>query len=231
MTDSAASATSLCSGIKTYNGAINVDVDGKQVVPLARELQRDQDFMVGIVTSVPVSHATPAAAYANNVSRKDYQDIARDLVGLPSSAHREEALRGVDVLIGGGWGEGKGEDKLQGNNFAQGNPYFHQDDIRASDIKNGGRYRVVQRTEGKSGREILMDAAQKIGRQHRTLDRLLRNQRRSPSVCDCGRKIQSRAGASLRTLHRSRRVREPDARRYDRSGVAGARAIDRRISG
>ncbi|MEL6106591.1 MAG: alkaline phosphatase [Planctomycetota bacterium] len=161
VTDSAASATSLCSGIKTYNGAINVDVDGKQVLPFARELQRDQDFMVGIVTSVPVSHATPAAAYANNVSRKDYQDIARDLVGLPSSAHREEPLPGVDVLIGGGWGEGKGADKLQGNNFAQGNPYFHQDDLRASDLKNGGRYRVVQRTKGKSGRELLLDAAQK----------------------------------------------------------------------
>ncbi|MEO1527124.1 MAG: alkaline phosphatase [Planctomycetota bacterium] len=161
VTDSASSATSLCSGIKTYNGAINVDVDGKQVLPFARELQRDQEFMVGIVTSVPVSHATPAAAYANNVSRKDYQDISRDLVGLPSSAHREKPLPGVDVLIGGGWGESKGEDKVQGVNFAKGNPYFHQDDLRASDVKNGGRYRVVQRTKGKSGRELLLDAAQK----------------------------------------------------------------------
>lgn len=160
VTDSASSATSLCSGIKTYNGSINVALDGSQVVPIARELQRDQDFMVGVVTSVPVSHATPAAAYANNVSRKDYQDIARDLVGLPSASHRDDPLPGVDVLIGGGWGEGSGSDKVQGANFAAGNPYFHQDDIRAVDLQNGGRYRVVQRSEGTSGREALLQAAQ-----------------------------------------------------------------------
>ncbi|KAA5539932.1 alkaline phosphatase [Roseiconus nitratireducens] len=160
VTDSASSATSLFSGIKTYNGAINVDVEGNQVQPIARQLQAEQDFMIGVVTSVPVSHATPAAAYANNVSRKDYQDISRDLVGLPSAAHREPPLPGVDVLIGGGWGEGKQADKVQGRNFAQGNPYFHQDDLRASDLKHGGRYRVAQRTKGKSGRDLLLETAQ-----------------------------------------------------------------------
>lgn len=160
VTDSASSATSLFSGIKTYNGSINVALDGSQVIPLARELQYEQDFMVGVVTSVPVSHATPATAYANNVSRKDYQDISRDLVGLPSCSHRNEPLMGVDVLIGAGWAEGKQADKLQGNNFVQGNSYFHQDDLRTSDIKNGGRYRVVQRTAGHDGRKSLMAAAQ-----------------------------------------------------------------------
>lgn len=161
VTDSASSASSLCSGIKTYNGSINFKLDGTQAVPFARELQSEQGFMVGVVTSVPVSHATPAAAYANNVSRKDYQDISRDLVGLPSSSHREEPLQGVDVLIGGGWGEGKKADKLQGDNFASGNPYFHQDDLRQSSIENGGLYRVAQRQKGKSGRKQLMRAAQK----------------------------------------------------------------------
>ena len=93
VTDSAASATSLCSGIKTYNGAINVDPEGNQVTPIARQLQEEQNFRVGVVTSVPVSHATPAAAYANNVARHDYQDISRDLLGLPSSAHRRDRHR------------------------------------------------------------------------------------------------------------------------------------------
>lgn len=159
VTDSASSATSLCSGVKTYNGSINVALDGSEVIPIARQLQREQEFKVGIVTSVPVSHATPAAAYANNVSRKDYQDISRDLVGLPSSFHRSKPLPGVDVLIGGGWGEGKKSDKAQGSNFAQGNPYFHQDDLKTIDVENGGRYRVAQRTEGEAGREVLMRAA------------------------------------------------------------------------
>ncbi|OYP31727.1 alkaline phosphatase [Rhodopirellula sp. MGV] len=160
VTDSASSATSLFSGIKTYNASINYAVDGTQVAPIARELQRDKGFKVGVVTSVPVSHATPAAAYANNVSRKDYQDISRDLVGLPSASHRDEALPGVDVLIGSGWGESDDKDSSQGQNYAQGNKYFHEEDIKSSDLENGGRYRVVQRTAGQNGREGLMTAAE-----------------------------------------------------------------------
>lgn len=159
VTDSASSATSMTSGIKTYNGAINVDVDGRQVEPIAVMLQQEQNFKIGIVTNVPVSHATPAAAYANNVSRQDYQDIARDLLGLRSSAHREQPLPGVDVLIGGGWGEGSGEERRQGDNFVPGNPFLHQDDLRRSDLEQGGRYIVAQRTAGRRGRDVLMEAA------------------------------------------------------------------------
>ena len=160
-TDSASSATSMTTGVKTFNGAINVAPDGSHLTPIARVLQDEQDFKIGIVTSVAVSHATPAAAYANNVTRKDYQDIARDLIGLPSSSHRKEPLRGVDVLIGGGFGEGKGEDTYQGDNFAPGNPYLHQDDLRKVDIKNGGEYVVATPQKGRKGRRVLMRAAQK----------------------------------------------------------------------
>lgn len=170
VTDSAASATSMTCGVKTYNGAIAVTEDGTQLTPIGRRLQQEDDFKVGIVTSVPVSHATPASAYANNVTRKDYQDIARDMLGLPSSSHRTEPLMGVDVLLGGGWGEHKDEDESQGDNFVPGNPYLHEEDIRKSDIKNGGRYVVAQRTSGKSGRRILMSAARRaIDGDHRLL--------------------------------------------------------------
>ncbi|MCH5373777.1 MAG: alkaline phosphatase, partial [Planctomycetes bacterium] len=67
VTDSAASATSMTSGIKTYNGSINFTVEGDQVTPIARRLQEVEGFMVGVVTSVPISIGTPAAAYAINV--------------------------------------------------------------------------------------------------------------------------------------------------------------------
>ncbi|MCH1441619.1 MAG: alkaline phosphatase [Rubripirellula sp.] len=159
VTDSAASATSMMSGYKTYNAAINVLVDGSQVVPLGRSLQAEDGFKVGVVTSVPVTHATPACAYANNVTRKDYQDIGRDMIGLPSSAHRNTPLQGVDVLLGGGWGEKKDTDTTQGDNFVSGNPYLHEEDIRRVDIKNGGKYVVVQRTPGKAGKPLLMTSA------------------------------------------------------------------------
>ena len=161
VTDSAASATSMMSGYKTYNSAINVLVDGTKVVPLGRELQSDNGFKIGLVTSVPVTHATPACAYANNVTRKDYQDIGRDLIGLPSAAHRNKPLQGVDVLLGGGWGETKDTDTTQGDNFLPGNPYLHEEDIRRVDVKNGGKYVVAQRTAGKSGKDHLMESAMK----------------------------------------------------------------------
>lgn len=170
VTDSAASATSMMSGYKTYNAAINVLVDGRQVVPLGRTLQYEDGFKIGIVTSVPVTHATPACAYANNVTRKDYQDIGRDLLGLPSASHRDEPLQGVDVLLGGGWGENKKTDINQGENFLPGNPYLHEEDIHRADIKNGGRYVVVQRTAGKDGKKHLMAGAMKaIDHDHRLL--------------------------------------------------------------
>ena len=159
VTDSAASATSMTTGIKTYNGSINVDVRGEQVEPIARRLQREQDKAIGIVTSVPVSHATPAAAYANNVSRGDYQDLTRDLLGLPSVAHRRQPLPGVDVLIGSGWGVEKDRDAGQGSNFQPGNAYLHEVDLDRSDRRHGGRYVVAKRQAGREGRAALMSAA------------------------------------------------------------------------
>jgi len=152
-TDSASSATSMCSGIKTYNDAINVDPMGREVVPIARTLQ-EQGFAIGVVTSVPISHATPACAYANNVHRDDYQDLTRDMLGRPSVFH-PGALPGVDVLIGAGIGEMKDKDGPQGSNFVPGNRYLTADDLSAIDSKNGGQYVIAQRTVGAAGPSVL----------------------------------------------------------------------------
>ena len=157
VTDSAASATSMFSGIKTYNGSINIRHDGTHVVPIARQLQQ-RGFRVGVVTSVPISHATPGAAYANNVSRKDYQDITRDMIGRPSSSHRDEPLPGLDVVMGGGHGEGSGKQTVQGENFLPGNMYLHESDLDEVRIPDGP-YVVAQPIEGRAGNEVLKEAA------------------------------------------------------------------------
>ncbi|HVX10777.1 MAG TPA: alkaline phosphatase [Pirellulales bacterium] len=168
VTDSAASATSMTCGIKTYNDAINVDSQGRQLVPLPRELQ-DEGFAIGVVTSVPISHATPAAAYANNVSRDDYQDLTRDMLGLPSIAHREQPLTGVDVLIGAGWGHDGLLADGQGANFVRGNKYLTKDDLARIDAERGGRYVVAQRTPGQNGAEVLRAAVEKAREGRRLL--------------------------------------------------------------
>ncbi len=159
VTDSASSATSMTSGIKTYNAAINVNLEGEQVVPIAQRLQQ-QGFRIGVVSSVAISHATPGAAYANNVERYDYQDIGRDLVGRPSSSH-PDPLPGADVVLGAGWGESKDDDrKNQGQNYEPGNPYLADSDLAAIDLKNGGRYVTALRTAGEPGSDVLQKATQ-----------------------------------------------------------------------
>ena len=157
--DSAASATAFCSGRKTYNDAINVDPAGEQVEPIARTLQK-QGWAVGTVTSVPIPHATPACAYANNVSRDDYQDITRDMVGLRSVSHRGEPLPGLDVVIGCGFGGDTPDDsKQQGVNYEPGNKYVAPSTLAAIDAGKGGRYRIAQRTAGRKGAEVLAEGA------------------------------------------------------------------------
>ncbi|TWT87667.1 Alkaline phosphatase precursor [Pseudobythopirellula maris] len=159
-TDSAASATSMFCGVKSYNGAIGVDGDGR-LTPSIAHLAQARGYMVGAVTSVPISHATPACAYGHNVSRGDYQDITRDLLGLPSVSHPDEPLSGLDVLIGCGHGVEKLKDNGQGDNFTPGNRYLTQQDLRKCDVAEGGRYVVAQRTAEVAGGESLLDAAQR----------------------------------------------------------------------
>jgi alkaline phosphatase len=162
--DSANTASAMTTGVKSYNNAINVDYAGQHVTPIARELQT-LGFSVGAVTSVPIGHATPACAYANNVDRDDYQDLTRDLVGLPSISH-PQPLSGLDVLIGGGFGDHATKtgdpaknSKGQGANFVPGNQWITAEDLKRIDVAHGGKYLVSQRTSGKNGRAALLAAA------------------------------------------------------------------------
>ncbi|MEZ6062233.1 MAG: alkaline phosphatase, partial [Planctomycetaceae bacterium] len=157
-TDSSSSATSMTAGIKTYNNGVNVGPGGEQVSTIAHELQ-EQGRAVGAVSSVPISHATPAAAYAHNVTRNDYQDISRDMLGLPSIAHPDHPLSGMDVVIGGGFGTKGDEGRAQGSNYEPGNIYLADSDLRRVDVRHGGQYAVAVRTHGKDGSRLLRDAA------------------------------------------------------------------------
>lgn len=158
--DSAAAATAMVSGVKTYNDAINVGPGGELLRTIFHEAQ-DKGYAVGAVSSVPISHATPAAAYAHNVSRSDYQDLTRDLLGLRSISHPDEPLPGLDVLIGGGFADVKQKDPGQGANFVPGNVYLTETDLQSADLCNGGRYVVAVRTPGVNGREQLLAAARR----------------------------------------------------------------------
>ncbi len=79
VTDSAAGATAFASGIKTYNGAIGVN-EAKQPAETIVEHISKNGIATGLVATSSVVHATPAAFYAHQESRRMYDEIAVDLV-------------------------------------------------------------------------------------------------------------------------------------------------------
>ncbi|WP_099157656.1 alkaline phosphatase [Virgibacillus ndiopensis] len=96
VTDSAAAATSMAAGIKTYNGAISVDNDRKPVGTVL-EAAKENGKATGLVATSQVNHATPAAFGAHDVSRNNYNDIADDYFDdMINGEHK------VDIILGGG---------------------------------------------------------------------------------------------------------------------------------
>lgn len=96
-TDSAAAATAIASGMKTYNNALNWTNDPKTAgtsmgARTLTERMKADGKAIGIVTSVQWSHATPAGMVAHNVSRNNYAAIANEML--------ESGV--ADVIMGAG---------------------------------------------------------------------------------------------------------------------------------
>lgn len=91
VTDSAAGGSALSTGKKTINGRIADNEDGTPNETLL-EWAEKHGKSTGIVVTVPITHATPAAFYAHAPSRKMDQEIANQLV-----------YSGVDFAVGGNW--------------------------------------------------------------------------------------------------------------------------------
>ena len=78
ITDSAAAGTCLATGKKTTNGTLGLDEDGNEVRTIAEELKAD-GWGIGIMTTVAIDHATPAAFYAHVPERNLYYKIGQQL--------------------------------------------------------------------------------------------------------------------------------------------------------
>lgn len=94
--DSAATATAMSSGVKTYNGAIAVDVKHEETETVL-EAAKEKGKATGLVATSQINHATPAAYGTHDESRSNYDEIADDYYDdLINGQHK------VDVLLGGG---------------------------------------------------------------------------------------------------------------------------------
>lgn len=92
VTDSAAAASAMATGVKVANGAVSVAPDGK---PLRTVMQvaKAAGKRIGLVTTATVYDATPAAFSVNAKSRRDSQVLVSLYLALEP-----------DVLMGGGAG-------------------------------------------------------------------------------------------------------------------------------
>ncbi|HEX8561336.1 MAG TPA: alkaline phosphatase [Flavobacterium sp.] len=90
VTDSSAGSSSWGCGIRVNNGALNVDPLGEPHMPIWQKFKK-AGKMAGCVTTVPITHATPAGFCVNSKSRNSQEDIAVQYLDL-----------NFDVMMGGG---------------------------------------------------------------------------------------------------------------------------------
>ncbi|MDD3005161.1 alkaline phosphatase [Flavobacterium sp.] len=90
VTDSAAASSSWGGGFRVNNGSLNVSPSGELNLPIWQKFKK-KGKMAGCVTTVPITHATPAGFCVSTKSRNSQEDIAEMYLDL-----------GFDVMMGGG---------------------------------------------------------------------------------------------------------------------------------
>lgn len=78
ITDSAAAGTCLATGTKTNNGTLGLSPQ-KDTLRTIAEILQQQGYGIGIMTTVAIDHATPAAFYAKVPDRDQYYEIGTQL--------------------------------------------------------------------------------------------------------------------------------------------------------
>lgn len=90
ITDSGAGGTAISAGVRTYNGAIAVDMDTLPVKTIL-EYAEDKGLATGLISTSSITHATPASFISHQKTRNSYEAIAADFLKVD-----------VDLIIGGG---------------------------------------------------------------------------------------------------------------------------------
>ena len=156
ITCSSAAGTAIACGVKTNNGTVGVDKDSVRVESIASML-KEEGYKVGLLTTVPINHATPAAFYAHSVKRTDYYGISCD---IPAS--------GFDFFAGTGFLQftGKDNDKESTEEFLERNGYTVSYGIEEFRKESVGKDKVVfcqAKNRGKSAGYYVSDGLENTG--------------------------------------------------------------------
>lgn len=90
VTDSAAASSAWGSGFRVRNGSLNVGVNGEVYLPIWQKFKKSGK-MAGCVTTVPITHATPAGFCVATPNRGSQDEIAEKYLSLK-----------FDIMMGGG---------------------------------------------------------------------------------------------------------------------------------
>lgn len=96
VTDSAAAATAMATGVKSYNGAVAVD-ENKHPVQTVLERAKAMGKSTGLVVTSKITDATPACFAAHVTERWNNTEIANQYIDQKINGSPK-----VDVLLGGG---------------------------------------------------------------------------------------------------------------------------------
>jgi alkaline phosphatase len=102
VTDSAAAATAIACGQKTLNHALSMDYKLKTKLKTLAEIAKERGLKVGIVTSVSIDHATPAAFYAHQPHRDNLYEIAMELAASSFDYFGGGAAKGAQPTVAKG---------------------------------------------------------------------------------------------------------------------------------
>lgn len=162
-TDSASAATALATGFKTDSGNIAWlpgDPPEGAITTLPEELRARTGASIGVVTTVPFDHATPAAFVSHNTGRGGYYTGLKGYKGLGIAD--EIILRTKpEVVIGGG------SPLLDNPGFDPKKGYISESLYRA--LQASRDYLLVERKPGQDGGPALIAAAAEAARTGRKL--------------------------------------------------------------
>jgi alkaline phosphatase len=152
-TDSASAATALATGFKTDSGNIAWlpgDPPGGELTTIAEEYRARKGAAIGVVSTVPFNHATPAAFVSHNTSRGSYYTGLKGYKGLGIA---DEIILRVkpDVVIGGG------HPLFDNPEFNPKRGYISESLYGA--LRSSPDYLLVERTAGGDGGRAIADGA------------------------------------------------------------------------
>ena len=133
VTDSSAAGTAISCGVKTYNGGLGIDAEGNEARSMAYDL-KDDGYQIGIISTVPINHATPGAFYASSSSRNDYYGISKQI-----------AESGFEFFAGSGFIDfrGKGDKEEATDIYLEKNGYEVSYGIAEFKEEAAGKEKVV----------------------------------------------------------------------------------------